>query len=63
MITRRELHQLFDLNFETGELIWKKPPVNLAGKLKGTAAGAPHSEGFTRVHINGEYYPRARLIR
>jgi hypothetical protein len=34
MITRRELHQLFDLNFETGELIWKKPPVNLVGKLK-----------------------------
>jgi len=34
MITRRELHQLFDLNFETGELIWKKPPVNLAGKSK-----------------------------
>jgi hypothetical protein len=33
MIRRRE--QLFDLNFETGELIWKKPPVNLAGKLKG----------------------------
>ena len=62
MITRRELHQLFDLNFETGELIWKKPPVNLAGKLKGTAAGTPHSEGFIRVHINGEYYARAQLV-
>ena len=34
MLTQKELRQLFDLNFETGELIWKKPPVHLAGKLE-----------------------------
>jgi hypothetical protein len=39
MITRRELHQLFNLNYATGELIWKKPPVHLAKRLKGTVAG------------------------
>jgi HNH endonuclease len=40
----------------------EKPPVNLARKLKGTATGTRHSEGFIRVHINGEYYPRAHLV-
>jgi hypothetical protein len=60
MITRRELHQLFDLN-DKGELIWKKLPVHL-NKLKGTAAGTPDSFGRIRIHINRRFYARAHLV-
>jgi len=62
MLTRRELRQLFDLNCETGELIWKRLPVHLAGRLKGTVAGQLHAFGHIVIHINGKYYPRAHLV-
>jgi hypothetical protein len=57
MIAGRELHQLFDLNYETGELLWKKLPVHLR-RLIGTVARKPDSFGHIRIFIRDRFYAR-----
>ena len=59
-ITRAQLQQIFDLNPENGELIWKTPTVP---KVKvGTVAGRRHYNGSILIRIRGEDYPRAHLV-
>jgi HNH endonuclease len=57
-ITQAQLQQIFDLNPETGELIWKRPTVP---QVKvGTVAGRRQSNGRVLIRIRGEDYPRPR---
>jgi hypothetical protein len=59
-ITQAKLQQIFDLNVETGELIWKRPTVP---QVKvGTVAGRRHSNGRILIRIRGEDYARAHLV-
>ena len=59
-ITRAQLQQIFDLNPENGELIWKTPTVP---QIKvGTVAGRRHSNGRILIRIHGEDYSRAHLV-
>ena len=59
-ITQAQLQQIFDLNPENGELIWKTPTVP---QVKvGTVAGRRHSSGRILLRIRGEHYLRAHLV-
>jgi hypothetical protein len=50
-ITQACLLRLFDLNFETGELIWKRPTIPQI--RVGIMAGRRHSSGNGPEHTQG----------
>lgn len=51
MITRKELHDLFEYDLNTGELLKKGKPV-----------GTPHSLGYLKLKIKGRTYFAHRLV-
>ena len=58
--TREELHQLFTLNSETGELIWK---IARAGCIRvETSAGGLSANGRVYIRLLGRHYLRSRLV-
>jgi len=59
-ITQARLHQLFDLNRETGELIWRTGAPGNA--RSGTSAGFKCPNGRVYLQISGKQYTRARLV-
>jgi AP2 domain len=59
-ITQARLRQIFDLNFETGELIWRSPT---APQIKaGTVAGARDRNGKVYIKVLGRSYLRSHLV-
>jgi hypothetical protein len=59
-ITQARLCQIFDLNFETGELIWRSPT---APQIKaGTVAGARGRSGKVYIKVLGRSYLRSHLV-
>ena len=59
-ITQARLRQLFDLNFDTGELIWRSPT---APQIKaGTVAGTLDGNGKVYIKVLGRSYLRSHLV-
>jgi hypothetical protein len=60
-ITQARLRQIFDLNFETGELIWRSPtaPQINAGTVAGTL---DTRSGKAFVKVFGKSYRRSHLV-
>jgi hypothetical protein len=59
-ITQARLRQIFDLNFEVGELIWKSPTA--PQKKPGTVAGARARNGKVYIKVLGRSYLRSHLV-
>jgi hypothetical protein len=58
-LTQARLHELFDYDQSTGELIWR---VSHNNAKAGTVAGHLHSSGYCLIGVDGRQYRRARLV-
>ncbi|MBX3452786.1 MAG: HNH endonuclease [Planctomycetaceae bacterium] len=56
-LTQDEVHSLFEL--QDGKLFWRVKHKRVS---PGDLAGAPQSNGYWRIGINGRSYKRSRLI-
>lgn len=59
-LTKRQLHQLFEYDPDTGDLRWRVS--RKGGCRKGEIAGKRNSGGYRQVEINGRLYLVHRLI-
>jgi len=59
-ITREEVLQVIEPNFETGKLYWKTRRGGAA--IKGGEAGSSTNDGYVKVHLNKKSYPAHRLM-
>ncbi|MDO8972094.1 MAG: HNH endonuclease signature motif containing protein [Saprospiraceae bacterium] len=58
-LTQTRLHELFGLNTETGELIWR---VSKGSKKQGNIAGSINKKGYRCIKIDGRNYKAHRLV-
>jgi hypothetical protein len=54
------LYEIFECNFETGEIRWKISPR--IGVPVGTIAGTLSKDGYRRIGIEGSYYLAHRIV-
>jgi len=59
IITQKRLKELLTYDENTGEFFWKI--WYRRGSPPGSIAGTKHSEGYTRIHIDGRAYYAHRL--
>lgn len=61
-----DFHSAFDLDAETGELIWRNPPKNhaeLAGKPAGYICRAKgKNKDYWHIRLGGKTYKRGRVV-